>query len=330
MINQQEYEKLKRAKANGYEWVARDENGWVYAYKTKPEKYSCGWVDDNIHKTLSRHGSELEVLRWDDEEPCSIVELIEGYESEETEVNKQKLIEKWEMAIESAEFYGKGKEDRLIGYMKDFVSNLKQLDDPEVLLLEENIYMVLDDLKDHIEEQQSLSQNVGMAHTPAGNDTHYRQYDYVLECINEYEPSDDLQNLLVPKQEEVDQAYKAGYETGKQQTFYKGYLEGFTDREKIELKKTADSPEVIQHKEDEDMELCQEDHDPVHRPQHYMQGHIETIDKIKLLLTPEEFLGYLKGNVIKYDRAPFKGNMEQDYDKQKVYYDWALEEMKED
>ena len=74
-------------------------------------------------------------------------------------------------------------------------------------------------------------------------------------------------------------------------------------------------------------EPCQEDHDPVHRPEHYMQGHIETIDKIKLLLTPEEYLGYLKGNVIKYDRAPFKGNMEQDYDKQKVYYDWALEQM---
>ncbi len=70
----------------------------------------------------------------------------------------------------------------------------------------------------------------------------------------------------------------------------------------------------------------QEEHDPVHKPTHYMQGHIETIDKIKLLLTPEEYLGYLKGNVIKYDRAPFKGNMEQDYDKQKVYYDWALEQ----
>ena len=70
----------------------------------------------------------------------------------------------------------------------------------------------------------------------------------------------------------------------------------------------------------------QEEHDPVHKPTHYMQGHIETIDKIKLLLTPEEYLGYLKGNVIKYDRAPFKGAMEQDYDKQKVYYDWALEQ----
>ena len=81
---------------------------------------------------------------------------------------------------------------------------------------------------------------------------------------------------------------------------------------------------------DDVVEPRQEGNDPVHRPQHYMQGHIETIDKIKLLLTPEEYLGYLKGNVIKYDRAPFKGAVEQDYDKQKVYYDWALEQMEED
>lgn len=80
---------------------------------------------------------------------------------------------------------------------------LSQLDEPEVLSQEDNISVVLDDLKEHIKEQQSLSQNVGMAHTPAGNDTHYRQYDYVLECINEYEPSDDLQNLLLPKQEKT-------------------------------------------------------------------------------------------------------------------------------
>ena len=117
-----------------------------------------------------------------------------------------------------------------------------------------------------------------------------------------------LKDKLVPKQEEVNQAYKDGYEKGKQHTFYKGYLEGLADKEK--------EPEKVED-------------DPVHRPQHYMQGHIETIDKIKLLLTPEEYLGYLKGNVIKYDRAPFKGNMEQDYDKQKVYYDWALEQMEE-
>ena len=40
-----------------------------------------------------------------------------------------------------------------------------------------------------------------------------------------------LQNLLVPKQKEVDKAYKDGYEEGKKYTFYKGYLEGLADKE---------------------------------------------------------------------------------------------------
>ena len=43
---------------------------------------------------------------------------------------------------------------------------------------------------------------------------------------------DDLKEILVPKQEEVDRAYKDGYEKGKQHTFYKGYLEGLADKEK--------------------------------------------------------------------------------------------------
>ena len=43
-------------------------------------------------------------------------------------------------------------------------------------------------------------------------------------------PVSKLQNLLVPKQEEVDRAYKDGYEKGKQHTFYKGYLEGLGDK----------------------------------------------------------------------------------------------------
>ena len=48
----------------------------------------------------------------------------------------------------------------------------------------------------------------------------------------EYIYADKLQNLLVPKQEEVDRAYKDGYEKGKEHTFYKGYLEGLADKEK--------------------------------------------------------------------------------------------------
>jgi hypothetical protein len=38
----------------------------------------------------------------------------------------------------------------------------------------------------------------------------------------------------------------------------------------------------------------------VNSPAHYMQGGIETIDFIEAKLTPEEFRGYLRGNLLKY------------------------------
>jgi hypothetical protein len=40
--------------------------------------------------------------------------------------------------------------------------------------------------------------------------------------------------------------------------------------------------------------------DMVNSPAHYMQGGIETIDFIEAKLTPEEFRGYLRGNLLKY------------------------------
>ena len=40
--------------------------------------------------------------------------------------------------------------------------------------------------------------------------------------------------------------------------------------------------------------------DMVAHPPHYTQGGIECIDAIEAALTPEEFRGYVKGNVIKY------------------------------
>lgn len=59
-----------------------------------------------------------------------------------------------------------------------------------------------------------------------------------------------------------------------------------------------------------------------HTP-HYMNGLIETIDVIKMALTPEEFRGFLKGNVLKYElRAPYKHETpDEDYQKAKDYYD---------
>lgn len=38
----------------------------------------------------------------------------------------------------------------------------------------------------------------------------------------------------------------------------------------------------------------------VDHPEHYNQGKIECIDAIEAALTPEEFRGFCKGNVLKY------------------------------
>ena len=53
--------------------------------------------------------------------------------------------------------------------------------------------------------------------------------------------------------------------------------------------------------------------DVINHPAHYKVGGIETIDFIKAKLTPEEFKGYLLGNVLKYaSRAGHKDNAVQD------------------
>ena len=110
--------------------------------------------------------------------------------------SKQELIEKWESAIEAADLYGKGKEDRLIECMRDFVDDLNQLDEPEVLSQE------------WIDKHAEHHEYIGYAGVPV----------------------DDLQNLLVPKQEKVDRAYKDGYEKGREHGFYKGYREGLANK----------------------------------------------------------------------------------------------------
>lgn len=55
--------------------------------------------------------------------------------------------------------------------------------------------------------------------------------------------------------------------------------------------------------------------DPVNHPEHYTASSIECIDAIRAALTPEEWRGYIKGNVMKYIwREMLKGG-EQDLDK---------------
>ena len=66
-------------------------------------------------------------------------------------------------------------------------------------------------------------------------------------------------------------------------------------------------------------------HDPVDHPAHYdLFPDLEVVDAIRALLTPEEFRGYLKGNILKYRlRAGKKDDkLVQDIGKAMKYEDW--------
>lgn len=56
---------------------------------------------------------------------------------------------------------------------------------------------------------------------------------------------------------------------------------------------------------------------------HYQQAVVEPIEILQMYLTPEEFIGFLRGNVLKYDlRAKFKGAEMVDIAKARQYNLW--------
>lgn len=66
--------------------------------------------------------------------------------------------------------------------------------------------------------------------------------------------------------------------------------------------------------------------DPVHAPVHYNTGSIECIDYIKSSMSLEEYRGYLRGNVIKYQhRHKYKGKPAEDLAKA----GWYIGKLKE-
>jgi hypothetical protein len=69
-------------------------------------------------------------------------------------------------------------------------------------------------------------------------------------------------------------------------------------------------------------------HDLVDRPKHYNQGGVECLDAIEAALTPEEFKGYCKGNIIKYVwRENFKDQNIQDLKKSNFYLNRLIDKL---
>lgn len=75
------------------------------------------------------------------------------------------------------------------------------------------------------------------------------------------------------------------------------------------------------------MTVKKADHDPVNFPRHYTGGVIECIDAIKASMSPVEFQGFLKGQVIKYQwRYRYKGGSE-DLEKAQWYLIRQIEQV---
>src|SRR5699024_9045267 len=241
-INREEYEVLKGLD-DKWKWIAKIRGMGLVAFDIAPKKYgnSKDWAYARSSQRKELDRNLLQFVEYDDDYPYSIAELIEEYEietgmrydfgkikvvdidtsklatrngyiyvkeSEEKEVKdlqwlkrsidkRIKTIESDDITFVGSEYYDEG----YIDGMRDVLYRINQLDEPETLS-EEWI--------------QEHSYNVHLLGTP----------DVTTVAV----PREDLQNLLVPKQEEVDQAYKDGYETGKQHILYKGYLEGLEDK----------------------------------------------------------------------------------------------------
>lgn len=64
---------------------------------------------------------------------------------------------------------------------------------------------------------------------------------------------------------------------------------------------------------------------PSARQEYYNVGGIEVIDYIKAKLTPEQYKGYLLGNIYKYSgRCQHKGEYEKDVTKLAQYVNWLM------
>ena len=61
-----------------YKWIARDKNGCLYVYASKPKKGIIMWESDGLPMIPFDH--LFQFIQWKDDEPYSIEDLLKGEE----------------------------------------------------------------------------------------------------------------------------------------------------------------------------------------------------------------------------------------------------------
>lgn len=69
---------------SGYNYLARDENGNLWKYQSIPKRNVSFWNESSFEDTPCKiNGSNFPEVKWADDEPTEIAELLEAYEKEE-------------------------------------------------------------------------------------------------------------------------------------------------------------------------------------------------------------------------------------------------------
>lgn len=80
------------------------------------------------------------------------------------------------------------------------------------------------------------------------------------------------------------------------------------------------------HFDEKDLVLTPDMAYAINHPSHYTEGAVECIDAIESSMSKDEFLGYLKGNIIKYIwRYRLKGREVEDLKKAQWYLNRLVE-----
>ena len=73
-ITEDEKAILKVLLKEKYKWIARDKNGCLYVYASKPEKVITIWEGSGLPMMPFNH--LFQFIKWEDDEPYSIEELL--------------------------------------------------------------------------------------------------------------------------------------------------------------------------------------------------------------------------------------------------------------
>lgn len=79
-----EYEYLKFAKENGYNFITRDKDNRLYGTSEKPKKYNITWASNSAYIAMFK--SMFKFVKWEDEEPWDIDEILSNCEVIEDDI----------------------------------------------------------------------------------------------------------------------------------------------------------------------------------------------------------------------------------------------------